>query len=180
MTGISPTSGLGTGGTTVTITGTDLASASAVDFGGIAATIVSDTAAQIVATSPAGSGVVDVTVTTAGGTSATSSADQFSYVPVVTGDQPRVGTGHGRHDGDDHGHGLHRCHGGEVRQRAATIVSDTATQIVATSPAGTGVVDVTVTTAGGTSATSSADQFSYVPVLTAISPSSGPPRAAPR
>ena len=64
----------------MTITGTNLAGATAVDFGGNAATIVSDSATQIVVTDPAGTaGTVDVTVTTAGGTSATSAADQFTY-----------------------------------------------------------------------------------------------------
>ena len=60
-------------------------------------------------TSPAGDGgTVDVTVVTAGGTSATSSADQFTYAPAptVTGAQSVGGTGGGRHDGDDHRHGL--------------------------------------------------------------------------
>ena len=36
------------------------------------------------------------------------------------------------------------------------------------------MVDVTVTTAGGTSATSSADQFGYTAVVTGISPAQGP------
>ena len=45
---------------------------------------------------------------------------------------------------------------------AGTIVSDTATQIVATSPPGNGSVDVTVTTADGTSTTLAADQFTFV------------------
>ena len=50
------------------------------------------------------------------------------------------------------------------------------TTITADSPAGTGVVDVTVTTPGGTSATSSADQFTYIgaPAVTGLSPTSGP------
>ena len=39
---------------------------------------------------------------------------------------------------------------------------NSATQITATAPAGTGTVNVTVTTAGGTSATSAADDFTYV------------------
>ena len=51
----------------------------------------------------------------------------------------------------------------------ATIVSDTGTQIVATSPAGTGTVDVTVTTAGGTSSTSAADEFTYLPANSSLS-----------
>jgi hypothetical protein len=52
---------------------------------------------------------------------------------------------------------------------AATSVTCGATSCTATSPAGTGTVDVKVTTTGGTSATSSADQFTYI-----TPPPSGP------
>ena len=87
ITGISPNSGPTAGGTSVTITGTGFyggGSSSAVSkvmFGTTAAAtyyVKSDT--SITSTSPASSaGNVDVTVTTGGGTSATSSADQFTY-----------------------------------------------------------------------------------------------------
>jgi len=50
---VSPSSGPSAGGTTVTITGLSLDCASAVNFGGVAGTIVSNTATQIVVTSPA-------------------------------------------------------------------------------------------------------------------------------
>ncbi|MDP4271898.1 MAG: IPT/TIG domain-containing protein, partial [Bacteroidota bacterium] len=82
ITGISPTSGSTEGGTTVTITGTNFTGATAVKFGSTNATSFTVNAApQITAISPAGSaGAVDVTVTTAGGTSATSASDQFTYV----------------------------------------------------------------------------------------------------
>ncbi|OAN63896.1 hypothetical protein A7X12_19030 [Sphingomonas sp. TDK1] len=63
------------------ITGTNLSGATSVSFGAAPApgyTVNSTT--QITATSPAGTGTVDVRVTTAGGTSATSAADQFTYV----------------------------------------------------------------------------------------------------
>ena len=79
---IAPSNGPPPGGTTVTITGLFFTGATAVHFGGTAAasfTFVSDT--QISAVSPAGAGTVDVTVTTPNGTSATSSADLFTYVP---------------------------------------------------------------------------------------------------
>jgi hypothetical protein len=94
VTGISPASGSTNGGATVTITGTNLASAIAVDFGSTPASIVSDAADQIVATSPAESaGTVDVTVATAGGTSATSSSDRFSYAaPSFALSGPTSGT----------------------------------------------------------------------------------------
>jgi hypothetical protein len=83
---LSPTSGPVVGGTTVTISGSNLAEATAVKFGANLATIVSDSATQIVVKDPAGAaGLVDVTVVTSAGTSATSAADQFSYIapPVI-------------------------------------------------------------------------------------------------
>ena len=82
VSGISPTSGPTSGGTTVVITGTGFTGATAVSFGGTAATgFTFDSATQITATAPAGTGTVDVRVTTPSGTSATSAADQFTYVP---------------------------------------------------------------------------------------------------
>ena len=81
VTSASPTSGTTAGGTVVTITGFALASTSAVHFGANAATIGTISSTSVTATSPAGSaGTVDVTVTTPIGTSATSSADHFTYV----------------------------------------------------------------------------------------------------
>ena len=85
VTSVSPASGPISGGTSVTITGTNFTGATRVNFGIVAATnvtVVSATA--ITATSPTATGIVDVTVTTPGGTSATSSADQFTFAAVVT------------------------------------------------------------------------------------------------
>lgn len=85
ISGIFPSLGPTSGGTTVTITGTNLTTATAVKFGSTNAadfTVHSDT--QITATSPAGSGTVNITIITLGGTSATSSSDQFTYVPAPT------------------------------------------------------------------------------------------------
>ncbi|QXW19640.1 autotransporter domain-containing protein [Comamonas aquatica] len=78
---IAPSSGPSSGGTTVTITGTGFGGATAVTFGASSATgFTVNSATQITATAPAGTGTVDIRVTTAGGTSATSAADQFTYV----------------------------------------------------------------------------------------------------
>jgi len=64
----------------VTITGTNLAGATEVDFGGVAVGFVVNSDSSITAVSPArGAGTVDVTVTTDGGTSAASASDQFTY-----------------------------------------------------------------------------------------------------
>ncbi|MBK8069204.1 MAG: CSLREA domain-containing protein [Rhodanobacteraceae bacterium] len=78
---ISPTSGPDTGGTVVTITGSDfLVGGTSIDFGLIPATGVSCTPTICTATSPAGSGTVRVRATTVGGTSADTPADDFSYI----------------------------------------------------------------------------------------------------
>jgi hypothetical protein len=77
---VIPNSGLVTGGTSVTVTGTNFTGVTAVKFGATAAmTYAVNSATQITATSPAGYGIVDVTVSTGGGTSATTFADQFTY-----------------------------------------------------------------------------------------------------
>jgi hypothetical protein len=58
-----------------------------------------------------------------------------------------------------------------------TDVSDDGTQITATSPvSAAGTVNVTVTTAGGTSVASSADEYTYdpVPTNTGVDPNHGP------
>jgi hypothetical protein len=84
VTGLSPSSGPTTGGTMVTISGTGFTGATAVRFGSTPATSYTvDSATSIAATSPAttAAGTVDVVVTTPSGTSATSSADEFTYQP---------------------------------------------------------------------------------------------------
>ncbi len=179
---ISPSAGPTTGGTTVTITGTNLMGVSAVKFGGKNAsgyTVVSLT--QITATAPAGTaGTVDITVTSAGGTSATSANDQFTYIaaPTVSNISPSAGPAAGGTEVIITGTNLM---GASVvkfgSMNATSFTVDSATQITATSPAGTaGTVDITVTTAGGTSTTGASSQFTYVaaPTISNISPSAGP------
>ena len=81
ITSIGPASGPEKGGTAVTIHGTGFAGATAVLFGGVAATGVQvKTAKLITAKSPPGGGTVSVTVTTPSGSSATGPASQFAYV----------------------------------------------------------------------------------------------------
>ena len=83
VTGISPA--IGTTATSVTITGTGFTGATSVSFGTVAVpasgfTVTSDTLISAQAPAPTGSGPVDVTVQTPGGTSATTPpADQFTY-----------------------------------------------------------------------------------------------------
>ena len=86
VTEISPASGPPTGGTLVTVSGSNFTGATAVSFGStpnLDVVLVSDSQLAVVA--PAGTGKVDLTVTGVGGTSAKSSKDKFSYAPDVSG-----------------------------------------------------------------------------------------------
>ena len=78
---ISPAAGTPAGGTRVLVNGTNLTSPTAVKVGGVNVTsFVGISATQLVCILPSGSGTQDITVTTAGGTSSTSAADQFTFV----------------------------------------------------------------------------------------------------
>jgi hypothetical protein len=184
VTAVSPASGASTGGTVVTITGTGFSGASTVDFGSgdpsASYTVTSST--SITATTPPGSiGTVDTTVITAGGTSATSPADQFSYTapppPTVTGVSPASGpNGTLVTISGTNLMGATAVNFGSGSP-ATTLTVGNATTIYATAPPGTGTVNVTVSTPGGSSATSAVDQFTYTippaPSVTGVGPSSG-------
>jgi acyl-homoserine-lactone acylase len=183
VTEVAPNSGPAAGGTSVTITGAGFGEASDVKFGASsAASFTVNSSTSITATSPAGSGTVDVTVTTPEGSSPTSASDQFTYVaaPAVSSVSPNAGAEAGGTSVTITGTDLTGA--SDVKFGASSAASYTVnspTSITATSPAGSGTVDVTVITPGGTSATSAADQFSYVPAGPApkvkkVSPKAGP------
>lgn len=86
ITSITPDFGSVVGGTSVKITGTNLAAASAVKFGSVPATsFKAESETQITAVAPASTivGSVDVTATTLAGTSATNRDDRFFYEGCV-------------------------------------------------------------------------------------------------
>ncbi len=102
VTAISPATGPRTGGTSVTVTGTNLL-AGTVSFGATAASDSACTQSTCTATQPPGSaGTVDVTVHTAGGTSATSAADTFTVSPVQVSEVPIPGLAVGDAAGGGH------------------------------------------------------------------------------
>ena len=81
LTGIDPTEGPETGGTTALLTGTNLTGTTGVDFGGTPATIITTTTTAILVTTPPHpAGTVNVTATD--GTTTTDPLS-FEYVPVV-------------------------------------------------------------------------------------------------
>jgi IPT/TIG domain-containing protein len=93
LTAISPTTGPAGGANLLTITGTNLAGASAVNFGSVAVAASVISATEVTAIAPAGSGTVDVTVTTQFGTTAKSAADAYAYAAAPAGPAPIVTPG---------------------------------------------------------------------------------------
>jgi len=168
------------GGTRITIAGTGFGAGATVDFGpdhpAASATVVSPF--LIRATSPAGAGTVQVTVTSGGKTSAGSAAGRFTYRgvgPGVTGVSRSAGPASGGTQVTITGAGFRRgalVDFGLTPARDVRILS--ATAISALSPAGTGTVDITVTDAGNTSPASLADRFVYQPVIRSVRFSGSP------
>ena len=107
VTSVNPSSGGTAGGDTVTVTGTGFNGATDVYFGTADVTSfqVNGTFDTITVTDPAGSaGTVDVTVKTPWGTSATSSADHFTYTaPAPPPPPPFPGGGGGTTGGGSGG-----------------------------------------------------------------------------
>jgi hypothetical protein len=92
---VSPVKGTVAGKTPVTITGTNMAGATAVTFGGAAGTIVNVSDTQILATTPQDpAGAVDILITTPSGTStANAPTDQFTFVTydaTIRADGPTI------------------------------------------------------------------------------------------
>jgi hypothetical protein len=163
VTNVEPHSGSPTGGSIVTLTGTNLGGATSVTFGPNAATsfaVISES--SIIAVSPPGTETVDVTVATPGGTSATSSVDRFTYGPTVSKVKPNHGSPDGGTSATITGTGFTGATAVMFGSTSAkSFAVNSATSITAVSPDGKGTVDVTVTTPAGTSPTSAADQFTY-------------------
>ncbi len=186
---VSPVCGSTAGGTSVTISGTNFTDAgTAVSFGSQAATAFTvDSPTSITATSPpgsgtvdaTGSGTVDITVSTPSGTSATSSADQFTYAPngqcAVDNVVPSCGAPSGGTQVIISGPGVASDDAVDFGTTPATSVhyvppipaspggaTGTPAYLRATAPPGIGTVPVTVHDATGTSVANDTDRFTYV------------------
>jgi hypothetical protein len=178
VTGISPAAGPAAGGTTVTITGSGFTGATGVSFGSSQATTFtfhSDT--QITATSPPGTGTVAVTVRTPRGHSAPGTGDQFTYITplAVTGVKPGAGSTAGGTTVTITGSGFTGAKHVYFGSASALFTIHSDTQIIATSPPGTGTVAVTVSTPSGHSTPGTSDQFTYItpPAVTGVKPAIG-------
>lgn len=173
----------GSAGQTLTINGTSLSSATKVNFGNKSATATVVNATQITCTIPSlCAGQYNVNVTA--GTSTTNSLAYFyAATPAVSAVTPATGPaspGAVTVNGSGFLNASGVTFGAIGAGTGLTVVNDG--QITVTPPAHgafTGsldTVDVTVTTPGGTSGVSVADQFVYynAPAVTGISPATGP------
>jgi hypothetical protein len=186
---LNPSSGSVLGGNLVVITGANLLGATSVTFGGAAAASYSvDSCSQISATTPSGTGTVTVTVTVPGG----SATAQFTYVAGLPAAHPNVsgvappGSTSGGTSVTVTGTGflvpgsIPSVQFGSTPGSSVVATSDTQLTVVAPALCA-GVYDVTVTTPGGTSLTSTADRYTAnagVPSISSISPVSGSNDAA--
>jgi hypothetical protein len=170
VTSVSPNSGPTTGGTAVTITGTNFAAGATVTFGTTAATNVAVVnSATITATAPAGSaGAVTVTVTVSGQSASLASGFSYTLPPTLTSVSPNSGSTAGGTavtiTGTNFAAGATVTFGAAAATNVAVV---SGTEITATTPAGSaGAVTVTVTNPGAQSG-SLAGGFTYVVETTA-------------
>jgi hypothetical protein len=191
VTSVTPTSAAP--GAQMTITGTNLLDAMAVDFGATAGSagtpgeIVSESATQITAIVPVisgASGAQNVSVSTWGGTSALGASDQFTYqapgTPTISSISPTSAaagtaltiTGTFLFGAQAVNFQFLNASNQPTGAAGATVLSDAAGKIVVVVPPGTGNANVQVQTAVGTAT----EPFSYVagsatpaPIVTSIS-----------
>ena len=177
---INPTSGPTTGNITVIISGTNLASPSAVTFGGTSATVNSSSGTSISVTIPAhAAGAAPVLITTTGGT--TTQAVNFTYItvaaPSISSLSPTSGPQSGGNTVTITGTNLLYTTAvtfGTTPASSFAILSNT--QVAAVAPAGTaGATTVGVTNGTGTSGTL---PYTYngiaTPAISGMSANSGP------
>ena len=166
-----------TGGNSVTLTGTGFTGATSVTFGATPASFTVNSDNEIAAIAPAGTDIVDITVTSPSGESGTSDADLYSYAPIVTGvSSPAWGSSLGGNLVTITGSNFNGATGvsfGDTAAPSFTPISNT--EITARAPPGSAdMVDITVTNPGGESETSDADLYVYGPTVATVSPVSGP------
>ena len=194
VTVVTNNTGPATGGTSVTLTGSNFTSTSKVSFGttGVMNTpctgsnapcfTVNSDSNIFVSSPPHAKGQVDITVTAPGGTSGTSPSDQFTYTasaPTVSGVNPVVGHAAGGDAVTITGTGLSfattvsfgttdvsttPCTGSNAPCFTVTDQS-VGTQITVTTPSAAGQGDVTVkVTTGAGTASGATPSYAYAPI----------------
>lgn len=173
---VSPGQGLHTGGTVVTLSGSNFSPGATVTVGGNLATAVSVVSSSVVTcTTPPGTvGTVFVTLTNVDGQSA-SIAYAYELPVAISGISPTSGPVAGGNAVTITGSGFLSRSIVTFGSSAASVTSQTGTQLVVTAPAGSlGTVVVAVTNTG-TSTASTTYTYTGPVTLTSIMPIGGPP-----
>ncbi|MBT0771396.1 IPT/TIG domain-containing protein [Kineosporia sp. J2-2] len=186
-TSMTPTSGPITGGTSVTVSGTDLDQVTSVDVGGTAGTITAQPASgtSLTFTTPANLSVGPATVTLSGPGSSTTSPGAFSYnliggvAPLALVMNPTTGPIAGGTQVTIGGLFVGTPTGVEFGGVPGTGFSYTAGTITVNTPPGTapGDVGVTVLYSGGVTSSVLTSTFTYTagaPTIGSLNPTGGP------
>jgi hypothetical protein len=171
VTAVSPDEGSVEGGNSVTITGTGFIDVTEVFFGffeGMAPSFTVNSETSITATVPRAEGLaeknVSVSVVALGGASQTNGSYSYVRRPIISQVTPNKGPEAGGTSVTITGnHAL--THATSVKFGATEATSfkvNSEYSITAVAPAGTGTVDITVTSAGGTSEVGFWDRFTYI------------------
>lgn len=180
VTSLNTTAGPLAGGTSVVVTGTNFTGASAVTFGGTAATAFTvNTATQITATAPAGTaGAKNLVVTTPGGNGTGTGIYTYAAAPTITAINPNSGTVNGAETIQITGANLNFAGAVGVTfdgVAGTSVTLDSPTQISVTTPANAvgGAKNVVVTAPGGS--VTSVGGYTYLdpPTITGINPNQG-------
>ncbi len=177
LTKLSPVGGPAAGGTPVTLTGTGLANASVVRFGGTQVNIISASATTVTVLAPAGSGTVQVQVNVPTGWVAGTPPLTFTYVAAtMTGVSPAYGPTTGGTPVTISGTGLTGATAVMFGTAQANVISATATTVTAVTPAcAAGTDSVRVVLPTGTMPVAPAATFQFLaPTVTKIHPAAGP------
>jgi uncharacterized repeat protein (TIGR02543 family) len=171
ITKFTPTTGLV--GAKVTLTGTNLGSATGVTFNGVAATVVTNSATSIAVTVPVGAATGPLTVTTVAGTAV--STDRYTVlppVPTVTAVAPASGITGSRVTIT--GTSFINVTAVKFHATVATTVTvDSPSQITAMVPVGTTTGTISVMTLSGTGTSSTSFTLIGVPAITKFTPTTG-------
>ena len=179
LSGVTPAAGRLSGDTQLTLTGTGFRAGMSVLVGGMPATevTVNQAGTQLTALTPAhAAGIVDVVVTTVGGSAGLANRYEYLVAPTLTSFSPFTGPVAGGTSvsltGAGFRAGMQVTFGG-VAATGVTVTS--ATHATVTTPAhGVGDVTLSVSTPGGVFSAPGAFDYYAVPMLTSISPGAGP------
>jgi len=171
ITSVSPSSGPIAGGTTVTITGTNLEGTTGVTIGGTAGTTLTNVSAtSVTIVTPSGSaGAASVVLTTPGGSATSSGAFTYVGVPTITSVSPSSGSTAGGTTVTIAGTNLTNTTSVTFGGTAGTTITNVSeTSVTVISPAkAVGVVDVVLTGSGGSVTSTSAFTYNSPPTVVA-------------